>query len=163
MAKEGSDITLRLCSEAEVGRSVRQTVLWLPHCQPWCQRSYHPQKRGHTRQQKGQPAPGLTVMETRTDSCAFSIHFVFITFSSLLMLVCWSSRSCFCFVKKCKFLSNIYMFFGFVSWSAQKNSRYFYENERYTGYGSSSRTNKPLQYNTPLVLQQNLHTHAVLV
>lgn len=42
MAKEGSDITVWLCSEGEVGRSERQTVLWLRHCQLRCQLPFRP-------------------------------------------------------------------------------------------------------------------------
>lgn len=104
MAKEGSDITVWLCSEGEVGRSERQTVLWLWHCQLWCQLPFRPRRRRHTHRQKGQSARGPTVMETRTDSSAFLHTFLF--FSPSLSRRSGRSRSClFFFVRKCKFPS----------------------------------------------------------
>ena len=81
-----SDITVWwLCSEGEVGRSERQTVLWLWLCRPRCQLPFRPQRCRHTHWQKGQPARCPTVMETRKDSYAFSTHF---------FLLCSRSRRC---------------------------------------------------------------------
>ena len=86
-----SDITVWwLCSEGEVGRSERQTVLWLWLCRPRCQLPFRPQRCRHTHRQKGQPARCPTVMETRKDSYAFSTHFFLLCSRSL---GCTTSRN----------------------------------------------------------------------